>query len=1220
MKQRILGLDTGTNSLGWAVVDRNEDSTYTLVQNGVLIFPEGVKSEKGKESSKAAERTGHRALRKHYFRRRLRKIETLKVLVKYGLCPRLSDEELHEWHVHKRYPMNEEFLQWQRTNENERKNPYYYRHRCLHETLDMESPRDRYVLGRALYHLVQRRGFLSNRLDASEDDNKDTGKVKTGISGLSAEMKEAGFEYLGDYFYWLYTENGNRVRIRERYTDREKHYEEEFRAICKRQRLPEELVEALHRAMYFQRPLKSQKHNVGKCKFESGKRRCVESHPDYEEFRMLQVLNNIQIQTPRDEALRPLTAEEREKILPKFFRVSKSNFDFEDLAKELAGKNNYAYYKDTETAKPYLFNYRMTQGISGCPTTACLRNIWGENWQEALAETYTRNRAGAGEKTLADMVTDVWNVLYSFSSQSKLKTFAIEKLQLSEEEAEKFSKIKVGRGTASVSLRAVRKMLPFLREGIIYPHAVFLANIPAVVTSDVWNDERQRAFILEEVRRLLDSNEVRGSGMVGTLEKCIKDFLKDNFDLNPGAAEKLYHPSMIETYSAARPNKDGILQLGSPATSSVRNPMAMRSLHQVRHLVNQLLKERIIDRDTEIHVEYARELSDANLRKAQADYNKQQKDKRDKAREELQKLYKEETGREITPTERDIEKYLLWEEQGKICLYTGARIGVAEFAGNDPKFDIEHTIPRSRGGDSTMMNKTLCAGRFNRQVKGTKLPSELNEHKEILERIAGWKKTADDLKRQMDRLRTNPSMAKDKKDGIIQKRHLLRIQHDYWWNKYNRFLMTEVPEGFSRRQGAGIGLISRYAGLFLQSLFPHVYAVKGQTTDEFRRMWGLQEAYAAKSRDNHVHHCIDAVVIACIGKREYDGMARFYRDEEAHEAGRGSKPQYSKPWSTFTADVLRLGEKILVPHAMPDVFGKKAGKPVYVKGQKYKAQGDSARGCLHQDTYYGAILRDGEPKFVVRKSLAKLEKSDVKHIVDDAVRRIVEDEVECKGFKAAMAGDVYMNREKGIRIKKVRVFCPNVTRPLDIRRHRDVSPKEYKRTYHVANDTNYAMAIYEGEAKGKVKRDFELVNNLDAARFYKRSMDRDDYPALVPVASKNGFPLRCLLRSGTMVLLWEKNPEEIWELDRKELRNRLYKVVGLSSLLVQDKYLYGTVTLRFHQEARPTTDLKVKNGLYKQGEPYRPLIGLLHTQFNALVEGVDFEITVLGEIRPLRRN
>ena len=81
--KRILGVDTGTNSLGWAVVDKVDDKTYSLVRKGSLIFQEGVKVEKGIESSKAAERTSHRALRKQYFRRRLRKIEVLKTLVEF---------------------------------------------------------------------------------------------------------------------------------------------------------------------------------------------------------------------------------------------------------------------------------------------------------------------------------------------------------------------------------------------------------------------------------------------------------------------------------------------------------------------------------------------------------------------------------------------------------------------------------------------------------------------------------------------------------------------------------------------------------------------------------------------------------------------------------------------------------------------------------------------------------------------------------------------------------------------------------------------------------------------------------------------------------------------------------------------------------------------------------------------------------------------------------
>ena len=60
---------------------------------------------------------------------------------------------------------------------------------------------------------------------------------------------------------------------------------------------------------------------------------------------MLSFINNIKIQTPNDDALRPLTTEERELIMPLFYRKSKKQFDFEDIAKKLAPKKQYGFYK-----------------------------------------------------------------------------------------------------------------------------------------------------------------------------------------------------------------------------------------------------------------------------------------------------------------------------------------------------------------------------------------------------------------------------------------------------------------------------------------------------------------------------------------------------------------------------------------------------------------------------------------------------------------------------------------------------------------------------------------------------------------------------------------------------------------------------------------------------------------------------------------------------------
>ena len=134
--EKVLGLDLGTNSIGWAIVQHNEDSSYTLLDKGVNIFQQGVARDKSGEKPMVTERTAARSSRRHYFRRRLRKIELLKVLVEHKMCPDLSLEELSDWKHSKKYPMNDAFLEWQKTDDLTGKNPYHDRFRCLIEKLD----------------------------------------------------------------------------------------------------------------------------------------------------------------------------------------------------------------------------------------------------------------------------------------------------------------------------------------------------------------------------------------------------------------------------------------------------------------------------------------------------------------------------------------------------------------------------------------------------------------------------------------------------------------------------------------------------------------------------------------------------------------------------------------------------------------------------------------------------------------------------------------------------------------------------------------------------------------------------------------------------------------------------------------------------------------------------------------------------------------------------
>ena len=142
--ERILGIDTGTNSLGWAIIDK-EEGTTKLVAKGTNIFSEGVKIEKGIESSKAAERTEHRSVRKHYWRRKIRKIRLLTILSQNHLCPPLKKSDLREWRLKKVYPIDEVFMDWQRTEDKANVNPYKFRYICLTQKLDLTDITQRYI-------------------------------------------------------------------------------------------------------------------------------------------------------------------------------------------------------------------------------------------------------------------------------------------------------------------------------------------------------------------------------------------------------------------------------------------------------------------------------------------------------------------------------------------------------------------------------------------------------------------------------------------------------------------------------------------------------------------------------------------------------------------------------------------------------------------------------------------------------------------------------------------------------------------------------------------------------------------------------------------------------------------------------------------------------------------------------------------------------------------
>lgn len=242
----------------------------------------------------------------------------------------------------------------------------------------------------------------------------------------------------------------------------------------------------------------------------------------------------------------------------------------------------------------------------------------------------------------------------------------------------------------------------------------------------------------------------------------------------------------------------------------------------------------------------------------------------------------------------------------------------------------------------------------------------------------------------------------------------------------------------------------------------------------------------------------------------------------------------------------------------------------------------------------------------MRKELSALKIEDIKNIVDAVVKEKVLAVVKKKGFKQAMAEPIYMNEDKRILIKKVRLFVSQ-TNPLIVKKHRDLSSKEYKQNYYVDNEGNLMIAMYEGVKKnGKIDREITVVNNLEAAKFFRQSQKNNAEKQLIShLSPKNGYPLKTVLTQKQLVLMYEDSPKEIKLRDTKNMVKRLYQVFGIEK--------DGRVELKFHQEAR-SEGLNKNSAAFKIQDTPESLYRHTKSNLKVLVNGVDFKINILGEI------
>ena len=1070
---KILGLDLGTNSIGWALIEDNQNKILGL---GTRIFPMGVENlgDGEGEISKNASRTGARGIRRQFFRRRLRKQILLKALSENKMCP-LEASDFQEWKRNKRFPI-EKLTTWFALN------PYELRQKALIEKLSLEE------IGRIFYHLIQRRGFLSNsRKGGSDDGTIFKGNPKEGKIGITETQKNIEDKTLGAYLFEIYPKENQPFqdgleRIRNRYTTR-KMYVDEFELIWNKQaQFHAELTNELKTLfggrkldgykedgiLFHQRPLRSQKHLVGNCSFEPRKTKCPISAIPFEQFRVWQWVNTVEYNGKK------ISQVEKEKIVEFLFANEKPEFK---KIRKVIGK---------ESAE-FKFNYKDDDKIVGTHTISNLSNkkYFGKKWFEFTEKEQE----------------DIWHVLYFFDSKSNLKEYAIKNWNFTEEQAESISKFNVKDGYASLSRKAISNILPFLKLGFTYDVAVVLGGIKNVFGSD-WEklSDEKRNFFYDNVYEI-----VRSKNKGGFIE-IIKDILRNDYNISDNQLRKLYHHSA--TIDATELLEK--LPVGKDADKdiqAIRNPIVITALFELRKLVNELIDEH--GKIDEIKVEMARDLK---ISKSQRNKIRKEQKRLERENDRVKARLLEERQR---VTHDNILLYKLWEECKHTCPYTGKPISVTQlFSG---EVQIEHIHPWSRSLNDSFSNKTLCYADENRK-KGNKTPFEFYGSDE-----ANWSAIKERALKLFSDTKEYPNA----------------------YQKFKRFVQQKFDDDFSTRQLNDTRYISKEAKNYLSKICNKVTVSPGQATSNLRHKWGLNQILNddnEKTREDHRHHAIDALVMACTKVSYVQELSKWNRYNRGYHV-----KDFPMPWLSFWKDAEKAVNQILVSH-------KKVSNDITVRthtteknGKKHTNLGVAARGQLHKETVYGKRTFNGEEAFHVRKPIESLETAkQIAKVVDESIRLLILKRVnELGGFvkDKVPANTFFIVDENGV--KQPQIFLPNQNGApvpiLKVRVKENIGGAEKLKTnvnQWVNPRNNHHVLIYKDE-KGNLKE--EVVTFWTVVERKRTAQSVYQLPI-------DGKEMVTTLHINDMFLLGLSEDEINWENpDYKVLKEHLYRVQKFTS-------------------------------------------------------------------------
>ncbi len=358
--------------------------------------------------------------------------------------------------------------------------------------------------------------------------------------------------------------------------------------------------------------------------------------------------------------------------------------------------------------------------------------------------------------------------------------------------------------------------------------------------------------------------------------------------IEPHLRKGLVYSAALEAAGFREPNTSTEKAPENPAEyaatpTHIANPVVQRAVKNAIIVLNAIIKK--YGKPDIVRIELPRDVARTNKQRQKVQQAQRRREQYNKEAENALR----EAGLQVTG--RNVLKVRLWQEAGCRSPYMPEQELTIHQVVNE--CDIDHIIPRSRSLDDSYTNLTIAPNQIN-LAKGDRTPYEAFGHDaERWARINAY-------------LNTVKTMSKSKKARILTK--------------------DLDDSGFVGRDFSDTSYIATEVMKAIKAIGVPVEVTRGALTAELRKLWGLNEVLPLtdeeaerlkkanqrggfKNRDDHRHHALDAIVTALMNRSTFQRLTRYYKTKETHRdvpKSDAEKFQLEKPWPSFVEDVKRV--------------------------------------------------------------------------------------------------------------------------------------------------------------------------------------------------------------------------------------------------------------------------------------------------------------------------